>query len=165
MVGTSVGTSVGNSVVGSAVAEARGATVRASDTSAAMSLGIAVRVTSPSARPARAAGARDGEAVVGEGDGFPVGICEGVGVTSSVGAQEGSKVGRNDGSCVGPSVGRVDGNSVGRSDGSCDGLCVGSRDGSSVGDCASNVVLKIGEGVKYHVALWGNTCKAITYPT
>jgi len=78
----------------------------------------------------------DGEAVVGEGVGDSVGICEGAGVTSSVGAQEGSDVGSNDGSGVGPSVGRVDGNSDGRSDGSCDGLCVGSIDGSGVGDCA-----------------------------
>ena len=134
-VGTNVGTSVGNSVVGSAVAEARGATVGASDTSAALSLGIAVRVTSPSAAPADAAGAVDGEVAVGKGDGDSVGVCEGVGVTSSVGPQEGSEVGRSDGSCVGLSVGRVDGNSVGRSDGSCDGLSVGSKDGSGVGDC------------------------------
>jgi hypothetical protein len=135
MVGTSVGTSVGNSVIGFSVAAPRGATVGASDASETMSLGIVVCVTSPSARPARAAGATDGKAVVGKGDGFPVGICEGVGVASSVGAQEGSEVGRNDGSCVGPSVGRVDGNSVGRSDGSRDGLSVGSRDGSGDGDC------------------------------
>ncbi len=99
-----------------------------------MSLGIVVRVTSPSARLANAAGASDGEAVVGEGDGDSVSVCEGAGVASSVGAQEGFEVGRNDGSCVGPSVGGVDGNCVGRSDGSCDGLSVGSRDGS-VGDC------------------------------
>jgi hypothetical protein len=100
-----------------------------------MSLGIVVRITSPVARPANAAAASDGEAVVGEGDGDSVSVCEGVGVNSSVGAQEGFEVGRNDGSCVGPSVGGVDGNSVGRSDGSCDGLSVGSKDGSGVGDC------------------------------
>jgi hypothetical protein len=100
-----------------------------------MALGVVVLFTSPFAEPADAAGASDGEAVAGEGDGNSVGMCKGASVTSSVGAQEGSEVGRNDGSCVGLSVGRVDGNSVGRSDGSCDGLSVGSKDGSGVGDC------------------------------
>ncbi len=97
-------------------------------------LGESVRARSSAARSATSAGASDGEAAVGEGDGDFVGVCEGVGVASKVGAQEGSEVGRNDGSCVGPSVGRVDGNSVGRSDGSCDGLSVRSRDGCGVGD-------------------------------